>query len=68
MNPGEGLGQRCAGCNVVLDALTRPQRIRSARFSDLCTDCVDAIEGALFEFERAPEVDDTVDKLESKKC
>ena len=68
MNPGEGLGQRCAGCNVVLDALTRPQRIRSARFSDLCTDCVDAIEGALFEFERAPEVDDIVDKLESKKC
>jgi hypothetical protein len=52
---GEGLGQRCACCNVVLDALSRPQRIRSSRFNDLCTDCVDAIEGALFEFERVPE-------------
>lgn len=55
MTHGEGLGQRCACCDVVLDALTRPQRIRSKKFSDLCTDCVDAIEGALFEFERVPE-------------
>ena len=51
----EGLGQRCAGCDVVLDHITRPQRIRSSSFDDLCTEGVDAIESALFEFERLPE-------------
>jgi len=53
----EGLGQRCAGCDVVLDHISRPQRIRSIQFADLCVACVDAIEESLFEFERSPEND-----------
>ena len=53
----EGLGQRCAGCDVVLDHITRPQRIRSIQFADLCVACVDAIEESLLEFERSPEND-----------